>query len=146
MELAQRLSEIRELDWLAPITREALLLACTEARELRSPQVYPEHLLLGLLALEGQSLGQLFQANSLGLAQARNRVQERSEQMVGPLLVEEITFSDEARECLRRAVAALVSDPPQPGVSKRLSPELLTLSLLAHARVQRVLASAATLV
>jgi hypothetical protein len=46
MEQAQRLSEIRELDWLAPITREALRLACEEARELRSPRVYPEHLLL----------------------------------------------------------------------------------------------------
>jgi double zinc ribbon protein/ATPase family protein associated with various cellular activities (AAA)/ClpA/ClpB-like protein len=146
MEQAQRLSEIRELDWLAPITREALRLACVEAGTLHSSQVYPEHLLLGLLALEGQSLGQLFRANSLGIAQVRKRVQERNEQMVGPLLVEEITFSDEARECLWRAIAALVSGPPQPGVSKRLSPELLALSLLAHARVQRVLASAATLV
>lgn len=145
MEQAHRLSEIREVDWLAPLTREALHQASAEARALHSELVYPEHLLLGLLALEGEPLGLLFRANNLSIAQIRKRVQERFVYTAGPSASEESVFSGEAQECLHRAVVALISDPPEPGASKQVSPELLALSLFANSRVQHILASVATL-
>jgi hypothetical protein len=145
MEQAHRLSEIRELDWLAPITREVLRQASVEARQLRSPQIYPEHLLLGLLTLEKEPLAQLLRTNSLNIAQLRKHVQERCGQTLNEGELEKLTFSDEARECLRRAVVALVADSPRPGIPRQVSPELLALSLFAQPRVQRVLASVATL-
>lgn len=145
MEQAHQPSEIREVDWLAPLTREALHQAGAEASALHSALIYPEHLLLGLLALEGEPLGLLFRANNLSVAQIRKRVQERFVYPAEPSAPEEIAFSDEAQECLRRAVGALLSDPPQPGASKQVPPELLALSLFANSRVQHILASVATL-
>lgn len=102
MEQTHRLSETREVDWLTPLTREALHQASAEARALHSSPVYPEHLLLGLLALEGEPLGLLFRANNLSIVQIRKRVQERFVYTGGPATPEEIAFSDEAQECLRR--------------------------------------------
>src|SRR5258706_16476867 len=136
MEQAHLLSEIRELDWLAPMTREALHQASAEARALRSAQVYPEHLLLGLLTQEGEPLGRLFQANSLNASHVRKRVQERFKSTLTTDIPasEKITFSEEAQECLRRAVVALVSDAPQAGASKQVLPELLALGPFVNSR------------
>ncbi len=147
MEQARLLSEMREMDWLAPITRAALRYAGAEARELRNSHIYPEHLLLGLLALQGEPLGLLFQANHLSAAQVRKRVQERFKPELATALPadQEIPLAEEAEDCLQRAVMALIAEVPPSGVSRQVTPELLALSLFANPRVQHVLAPAATL-
>jgi hypothetical protein len=134
------------MDWLAPTTREALRHAEAEARDLRSSHVYPEHLLLGLLLLEGEPLRLLFQANHLGVTQVRRRVQERFKPSTsgGPPEGKAVPLAEEAEECLKRAVMALVVEALPPDSSKRLTPELLALSLFANPRIQHVLAFAAT--
>lgn len=48
--VANDMQEPEGNDWLAPETREAVELARQEALRLQSPLVYPEHLLLGVIA------------------------------------------------------------------------------------------------
>lgn len=144
MQHAQALLHIHEIDWLAPLTRQALLKALQEATDQGSAYAYPEHVLLGLLAQEQSTVTRLLTSRGVKVADLRRRVQTflSHDEIVQP--ESSPTFSSDVLDYVHRAVLFLTTDRPQLSSSRQVMPELLTLSLFSHPLIQKLLAPYAT--
>lgn len=144
MQHAQALLRIHEIDWLAPLTRQALLKALQEATDQGSAYAYPEHVLLGLLTQEQSTVTWLLTSRGVKVADLRRRVQTflSHDEVLQP--GSSPTFSPDVLDYVRRAVLFLTTDHPQLSSSRRVTPELLTLSLFSHPLIQKLLAPYAT--
>ncbi|QBD74681.1 AAA family ATPase [Ktedonosporobacter rubrisoli] len=133
------LSNIHELDWLAPSTRQVLQAAQQEALDLGYSQVDPEHLLLGLLMQEKSKIALLFSKRGVDGALLRRWLQPDSSDDERSSLVTDspgLPFSVEAVECVRRAIT-FVQLYPQAGLPRHIEPEILALSVFYHPRIYK---------
>jgi hypothetical protein len=144
MQHAHALLHIHEIDWLAPLTRQALLKALQEATDQGSAYVYPEHVLLGLLTQEQSTVTWLLTSRGVKVADLRRRVQTflSHNEVLQP--GNSPTFSPDVLDYVHRAVLFLTTDRPQLSSSRQVTPELLTLSLFSHPLIQKLLAPYAT--
>lgn len=83
--------------------RRAVSLATAEARRLAHPRVGTEHLLLGLLAADGDATAHTLSTAGATLAAARHKVAEAAGSESGEMPAGEPTFTPRARRALERA-------------------------------------------
>lgn len=142
--VANDMQEPEGNDWLAPETREAVELARQEALRLQSPLVYPEHLLLGVIA-QGNNKAAPALCNA-GLDMQAIRVQ--AEKVFGAQYTglsghsDELSLSPEAQDCLDCATSlVLMTRFAHP---LHVLPQHLVLVILYHERMQPFFAPFAT--
>ncbi|HET9922358.1 MAG TPA: AAA family ATPase, partial [Ktedonobacteraceae bacterium] len=142
--VANDMQESEGNDWLAPETREAVELARQEALRLQSPLVYPEHLLLGVIA-QGNNKAAPALCNA-GLDMQAIRVQ--AEKVFGAQYTglsghsDELSLSPEAQDCLDCATSlVLMTRFAHP---LHVLPQHLVLVILYHERMQPFFAPFAT--
>jgi uncharacterized Zn finger protein (UPF0148 family) len=123
-----------EPDWLLPV-RKAMQLAEREAMDMGVREVYPEHLLLGILGLSDDGVARELSVLGLDAQAIRARAVEvfdsRAflETPASPL-----PLSREAQECIDWAITgAMLYQIPA------VNPDHLLLSVLSHHRVQAFL-------
>jgi hypothetical protein len=123
-----------EPDWLLPV-RKAMQLAEREAMDMGVREVYPEHLLLGILGLNDDGVARVLSVLGLGTQAIRARAVEvfdtRAffETPASPL-----PLSHEAQECIDWAITgAILYQIPA------VNPDHLLLSVLSHHRTQAFL-------
>lgn len=121
-----------EPEGLAPATREALALAQQEALRVEANAIYPEHLLLGVIAQGESRAAKLLCVYGLDQYAIRMRAFEVFKEHYGN--VEELSFSTESQACLQEAmmVAEKIHTP-------LLQPEHLVISVLRHLRLSTFL-------
>ncbi len=121
-----------EPEELAPATEESLELAQQEALRVGANAIYPEHLLLGVIAHGESKAAKLLCVYGLDQYAIRMRAFEVFKEHYGN--VEELSFSAESQECLQEAMAvAKKIHAPQ------LQPEHLVISVLRHLRLSAFL-------
>jgi len=123
-----------EPDWLLPV-RKAMQLAEREAMDMGVREVYPEHLLLGILGLNDDGVARVLSVLGLDAQAIRARAVEvfdtRAffETPASPL-----PLSREAQECIDWAITgAMLYQIPA------VNPDHLLLSVLSHHRTQSFL-------
>ena len=123
-----------EPDWLLPV-RKAMQLAEREAMDMGVREVYPEHLLLGILGLNDDGVARVLSVLGLDAQAIRERAVEvfdtRAffETPASPL-----PLSREAQECIDWAITgAMLYQIPA------VNPDHLLLSVLSHHRTQAFL-------
>ncbi len=144
MQHANALLHIHEIDWLTPLTRQALVQALQEATDQRCSYAYPEHVLLGLLTQEQSTVTRLLSSRGISATELRKRLQTlfSHDDVLRP--GSSPLFSSDVLDYIHRAVLFLTADHPQSGSSRQVTPELLTLSLFSHPLIQRLFAPYAT--
>lgn len=125
-----------EPDWLLPV-RKALRLAEREAMDMGVREVYPEHLLLGILRLNDDGVARVLSVLGLEAEAIRARAVEFFDTRTfleapgSPL-----PLSREAQECIDWAITgAMLYQIPS------VNPDHLLLSVLSHHRTQAFLGS-----
>ena len=123
-----------DFDLLAPSTQEVIRLAQYEASKMNAPEVYPEHLFLGVL---GQDDGEVTKVlKDIGLD--RQKIQAQVAETFGKLKYEgpesKLPFSSESFVCFEWAI----SFATQMNSSLIFSKHLI-LSVLRHPRIQPLL-------
>jgi hypothetical protein len=123
-----------EPDWLLPV-RKAMRIAEQEAIDMGVREVYPEHLLLGILGLNDDGVARILSVLGLDAQAIRSRAVEvfgaRTffETPASPL-----PLSREAQECIDWAITcAMLYQIPS------VNPDHLLLSVLSHHRTQAFL-------
>ena len=134
--VAHDMQEPEGNDWLAPETRDALKLAQQEALRMQAAEVFPEHILLGIIAQVNNKAARIL--CNAGLDMQAIRIQASA------VFAAEYTGSGEARgelplsaaaqECLNWATFLLTVGPSWPFIDVR--PQHLVLAILHHPRMQ----------
>jgi len=126
---------LQEPDRLAPATHEAIRLAQEEAVRMRTQAVYPEHLLLGVIA-QGENKAVKMMCRC-GMDMPAIRV--RATEVFGPQYVgtdsTNLPLSKESLECIEWAISLLA----RYGQFALVFPEHLVLGVLHHSRMRQFL-------
>jgi hypothetical protein len=131
----QMQNQVFDFDLLAPSTQAEIRLARYEAASMNAPEVYPEHLFLGMLAQADAEVDKVL--GSLGLNM--QGIQAQAIETFGILNyvgAEEnnLPFSRESLVCFEWAIAFATQSN-----SSLIFPKHLLLSVLRHPRVQPLL-------
>lgn len=137
--VAKDMQEPEGNDWLAPETRQAVEMARQEALRLQSPLIFPEHLLLGIIA-QGDYRAASALCNA-GLDMQAIRV--RAEKVFGSQYTgipddgDELPLSPEVQDCLDCATSLMLMT--RFAVPQHVLPQHLVLVILLHERMQQFL-------
>ncbi|HLZ62791.1 MAG TPA: AAA family ATPase [Ktedonosporobacter sp.] len=123
--------ENSEPDPLAPETQEALNLAQQEAVTMGANQVYPEHLLLGVIAQGQSKAARLLCFSGMDMPAIRVRAAEVFGAHYNDANNADLTFSAESHQCVARAVGLVEAAHAFP-----VLPEHLVLAVLHHEQMQ----------
>ncbi|HTK11995.1 MAG TPA: Clp protease N-terminal domain-containing protein [Ktedonobacteraceae bacterium] len=136
---------MQEIDWLAAETRELLQLAEQKARQRGAQAIYPEHLLLSLIAQHSSSISTLMRQNKLDLTVLRART-EASFPAISPASTPEgaLRLAPESIECVENAIALVTYHLAKNKAAAIVLQEHLLLSLLYHPRMQKLFAGFST--
>ena len=118
-------------DRFAPSTLDALNLAQQEATRMEANAVYPEHLLLGVIAQGESKAAKQLCFVGMDMPALRIRATEVLSTHYGLTTAEELAFSSGVQECLRQAIA-LAEQVKAPLVL----PEHVVLSVLLYGPMQ----------
>ena len=127
-------NQIFDFELLASSTRTVIGLAQHEAIKMDAPQVYPEHLFLGVLQQDDVEVTTVLK--EIGLD--RQKIQEHARETFGDLNVpgttNDLLFSSKSLVCFEWAVSFATQMN-----SSLLYPKHLLLSVLRHPRIQPLL-------
>jgi hypothetical protein len=129
-------SQVFDFDLLTSSTQAVIRLAQHEAARMKAPEVYPEHLFLGVLAQADVEVAKLLESLGLRLQE----IQTQAAETFGNLNYEGVEeknppFSIESLVCFEWAYSFAVQMN-----SSLIFPRHLLLSVLRHPRVQPLLA------
>ena len=127
-------NQIFDFEHLTSSTQAAFVLAQHEAIKMDAPQVYPEHLFLGVLQQDDVEVATVLK--EIGLD--RQKIQERAKETFGELndpgTTNDLLFSSESLVCFEQARSFATQMN-----SSLLFPKHLLLSVLRHPRIQPLL-------
>ena len=127
-------NQIFDFELLTSSTQTAIVLAQHEAIKMDAPQVYPEHLFLGVLQQGDVEVATVLK--EIGLD--RQKIQERAKETFGELNdpgpTNDLLFSSESLVCFEQARSFAIQMN-----SSLLFPKHLLLSVLRHPRIQPLL-------
>lgn len=133
--ITEILSDTFNFDQLAPSTKAEISQAQRVAKIMDAPEVYPEHLFLGIIAQADADVAKVLDSLGLDMRVIRSRAAEAFGILSNIRLEEnELPLSREAVACFEWAFA-FVSEIHAP----RIFPKHLMLSVLRHPRIQPVL-------
>jgi hypothetical protein len=141
---------LQEIDWLAAETRELIQRAEQTARQQGAQAIYPEHLLLGLIAQHSSNISLFIQQSKLDLTMLRARTEASFPEIAIPPNApanppaEPLHLAHESLECIENAIALVTYHLTGNKATAIVLPEHLLLSLLYHPRLQGLLASFST--
>jgi hypothetical protein len=121
-------------DRFAPSTLESLSMAQQEALRMDANAVYPEHLLLGVIAQGENRAAKLLCLSGMDMPALRVRAMDVFGTRSTAAITEELTFTKEAQECLERAIK--LAETAQ---EAQVLPEHLVLAVLHHETMQTFL-------
>jgi SpoVK/Ycf46/Vps4 family AAA+-type ATPase len=130
---------IQETDLLTPTTREAIHQARQEAARMEAPEVYPEHIFLGIIAQGDIGVAKVLSNLGIDMQTIRARIAEifsaRSEIGSGDSVDSDLPLARDAQNCMDWAYSQAIHL-----YSSLIRPEHLLLGVLRHPRIQPLLA------
>src|SRR5438067_261252 len=130
---------IQEIDLLTPTTREAIHLAQQEAARMEAPEVYPEHIFLGIIAQGDIGVAKVLSNLGIDMQTIRARIAEifgtQSEIGSGDSVNSNLPLARDAQSCMDWAYSLAIRMH-----SSVIRPEHLLLGVLRHPRIQPLLA------
>ena len=135
---------IREIDWLAPETRELLMLAEKNAQQRGAQAIYPEHLFLSLLAQHAQTVSSLLQQSRLDVQVLRARTEASFPAVIHAAAPRHLRLAQESLECIKRAIALVTYHLGHNKAEAIVLPEHLLLSVFYHPRMGKLFANFST--
>src|SRR5437667_5470958 len=130
---------MQDTDLLTPTTREAIHLARQEAARMEAPEVYPEHIFLGIIAQGDIGVAKVLSILGIDMQTIRVRIAEifstQSEIGSGDSVDSNLPLARDAQNCMDWAYSLAMWIH-----SSVIRPEHLLLGVLRHPRIQPLLA------